>query len=153
MFDTIAGLPVHALVVHAVVVGLPLMAVLSVLIAARPGWRSWLPLAVAGNVIVVGLAVVARQSGQLLQARLTGYTKVLAAADHGRQGTWLWAFATALLIAAVLAWWAARLGRGISPAVALVTLAAIAAVGATVVVGDSGTRTVWERTIQDTTAP
>jgi hypothetical protein len=146
-------LPVHALVVHAVVVGLPLMAVLSVLIAARPGWRSWLPLAVAGNVVVLGLTVVARQSGQLLQARLSGVTGSTPAADHGRQGTWLWAFAVALLIAAVLAWWATRLGRGIGPAVVLVTLTAAAAVGGTVVVGDSGARAVWEQTIQHTTAP
>jgi hypothetical protein len=153
MFDTISGLPVHALVVHAVVVGLPLMAVLSVLIAARPGWRSWLPLAVAGNVVVVGLAVLARQSGQLLQARLSGLTGSTVAADHARLGTWLWAPAAALLIAAVLAWWAARSGRGIGLAVALVTLTAIAAVGGTAVVGDSGARAVWEQTIQHTTAP
>ena len=29
MFDTVLGLPVHVLVVHAVVVGLPLMAVVT----------------------------------------------------------------------------------------------------------------------------
>ena len=47
MFDTIAGLPIHALVVHGVVVLLPLMAIATLVWAFRPqagagsGMPSW----------------------------------------------------------------------------------------------------------------
>ena len=40
MFDTIDGLPVHALVVHAVVVLLPLALLGTIAIAVRPAWRA-----------------------------------------------------------------------------------------------------------------
>jgi uncharacterized membrane protein len=39
MFDTISGLPIHPLVVHAVVVLAPLGALLAALYALKPGWR------------------------------------------------------------------------------------------------------------------
>jgi uncharacterized membrane protein len=73
VFDVIAGLPVHALVVHAVVVLLPLMAVVTFVVALRPAWRRgpvarWVALA---DLIVVGIAYVARLSGKNLQARLS----------------------------------------------------------------------------------
>ena len=41
MFDTVLGLPVHVLVVHAVVVGLPLMAVVTAVAAFMPTLRLW----------------------------------------------------------------------------------------------------------------
>ena len=39
MFDTIAGLPVHILVIHAVVAFAPLAALLAIGYAVRPAWR------------------------------------------------------------------------------------------------------------------
>ena len=39
MFDLINGLPVHPLVVHAVVVLLPLATLGLIAIAVRPAWR------------------------------------------------------------------------------------------------------------------
>lgn len=159
MFDTISGLPVHALVVHAVVVGLPLAALLTLLTAARPAWRAWLPAAAVVDAAMVVLCVVARQSGQMLQARVQQFGGAGVAESHGQQGTWLWVFATVLLVTALLAWWAARRGRGTVPVpvpalvLVLVGLAAVSAVGWTVVVGDSGARAVWEQTILNTKAP
>lgn len=41
MFDTIFGLPLHPLVVHATEVIVPLAAVLVVLTAAWPRFRRW----------------------------------------------------------------------------------------------------------------
>jgi hypothetical protein len=43
MFDTISGLPVHALVVHTVVVLLPLMSIVTVAIALRRRARKAVP--------------------------------------------------------------------------------------------------------------
>jgi phosphatidylglycerophosphate synthase len=153
MLDTITGLPVHALVVHAVVIGLPLGAVLTVLVAVRQPWRSWLPVMVAVDAVVVGLALVARSSGQQLQARIRQFGGADVSATHGREGTWLWAFAAALTLTAALAWWAHRRGRATAAAATLVVVAAAAALGWTVVVGDSGARAVWQQTIHNTHAP
>jgi hypothetical protein len=153
MFDTITGLPVHALVVHAVVVGLPLAAALTLLAAARPRWHSWLPAAVVADALIVVFCLVARRSGQLLQARVQQFGGRSIAASHGREGSWLWAFAVALLATALLAWWTARQARWTGIALVLVALAAVSAVGWTVVVGDSGARAVWEQTVAHTTAP
>lgn len=70
MFDKIGNLPLHPLVVHAVVVGIPL-AVLLAFLFAFPKTRSWArwPLAI----VVVGataVTFVARQSGLAFQAAL-----------------------------------------------------------------------------------
>ena len=39
MFDTFAGLPLHPLVIHAVVVGIPLMAIITIVVAVRKNLR------------------------------------------------------------------------------------------------------------------
>jgi hypothetical protein len=70
MFDKIGDLPLHPLVIHAVVVGIPLAALLAVLFAI-PRTREWArwPLAI----VVVGATAVtfiARQSGQFDLAAL-----------------------------------------------------------------------------------
>ena len=67
MPETVAGLPVHPLVVHAVVVLLPLAAVGVILIAAIPRWRA----AIGFTVLVVtavgaALVPVATMSGNNL---------------------------------------------------------------------------------------
>jgi len=98
MFDTIDGLPVHALVIHAVVVVLPLMAVLTIVVAVRRGLRerySWWVL--AGNVVVAGLTLVAKQSGEALRASLGGQI----AKEHAALGTLLPWFALFLVLASV----------------------------------------------------
>jgi hypothetical protein len=64
MFDTIAGLPLHPLVVHAVVVLLPLMAVLTIVVAVRRNLRerySWW--VVAANVVIFLITLVTKESG------------------------------------------------------------------------------------------
>lgn len=76
---TVDGIPAHPLVVHAVVVLLPLAAVGTLLVVARPLWRRqlgvWvLLLAVAG----VAAVPVAQQTGQQLQQALGGGTPLVA---------------------------------------------------------------------------
>ena len=67
MFDTIGGLPVHALVVHAVVVLGPLAAVMLVAYTLKASWRRglrWPTLALAA--ISAASAAVATSSGESL---------------------------------------------------------------------------------------
>ena len=67
MFETIFGLPVHVLVIHAVVVLMPL-ASLSVLVSAFwPRFRRWAgPLPLILSVVATALVPVATQSGDWL---------------------------------------------------------------------------------------
>lgn len=54
MFDLVNGLPVHPLVVHAVVVLLPLAIVGTILVAVRPTWRrAYGPLVVVASALSV----------------------------------------------------------------------------------------------------
>ncbi len=69
--STVAGLPLHPLVIHAVVVLLPLAAIGAVLLALRPAWRP--PLGVPTLLVaMVGVAAVplATSSGWKLKAAL-----------------------------------------------------------------------------------
>ena len=68
VFDTVLGLPVHALVVHGVVVLLPLMAIVTAVVACVPRWRAraaWPVVVVDAG--MVAMTLVARQSGEALQ--------------------------------------------------------------------------------------
>ncbi|GAA3437260.1 DUF2231 domain-containing protein [Kutzneria kofuensis] len=64
---TFNGLPLHPLVVHAVVVLLPLAAVGSIIIAVYPRWRRryWLPVLVLA-VLGIGSVPIATQAGEEL---------------------------------------------------------------------------------------
>jgi hypothetical protein len=160
VFDTVLGLPVHALVVHGVVVLLPLLTLVTVWWAWRPpagrdvGW-----LVVAADLAVTVLTWVAQRSGEALQARLGGQV----ARDHAQIAKWLPWLALALAASAVLVQVARGPGRtagmpgrvtaaqATRAAAALRTrvtgaLATVVAVGAlvwTVRTGHSGTEAVW----------
>ena len=71
LLDTIAGLPVHPLVVHFAVVLLPL-ATFSLIIAIYiPRFRTRYSFAaLVGVFLGTGAAVVAKQSGEVLAARI-----------------------------------------------------------------------------------
>ena len=70
MFDKIGDLPLHPLVVHAVVVGIPLAALLAFLFAF-PKTRSWSRWPLAITVVgATGATYVAKQSGLALEAAL-----------------------------------------------------------------------------------
>lgn len=153
MFDTLGGLPLHPLAVHAVVVLLPLMALVTAAVAVRRPWRRFaLPVAVLDGLVVVA-TVVAKQTGETFQRRLSPSGGVLVAADHGQKGGLLPIFALALFVAATLVWYSARRPALMTPATVVAVVAALAAIGWTVVVGDSGARAVWEQVVQNTSAP
>ncbi len=151
MFDVINGLPMHALVVHGVVVLLPLMAIVTAVVAFKPGWREkaawWV---VAADAVVTVMTFVAIQSGKTFQKRLGGEVAV----DHGNTGKLMIWFALALLVAAVLVAVVGRSGGSTATGVAALTaVVGLAAIAWTVKTGDSGAKAVWESVIQNTQAP
>lgn len=148
MFDTVLGLPVHALVVHGVVVLLPLMAGLTVAAAFVPRlrWAAWW--VVGANAAVLAMTFVARQSGAALQARLGGQVAV----EHGDIGSRLPWFALALLVASVLVAVSRAAGRTL-PAGVLALVAAAAALFWAVRTGHSGSEAVWAEIVRNTKAP
>jgi cytochrome c biogenesis protein CcdA len=178
MFDTISGLPVHALVVHAAVVLLPLMALVTIAFTVRPRWRPGLPWAILGNLVAMGTAYVAAESGGKLQTRLSVLAGEEVAAEHGDLGSVLPNFGIGLVVASVLAYLlvgrSARSGRSehsaydwdesgssrARPSVVATGLAVLLVVGAgaattywTYRVGDSGAKAVWQDTIANTKTP
>jgi hypothetical protein len=169
VFDTISGLPVHALVVHAVVVLLPLLSLVTIVFVIRPRWRRELPWAILGNALALAATYVAKQSGEKLQARLSGLSGQPVAEVHEKLATVLPYYALAQLVASVIAFLlirrpssASRHGEdeGDQPSTAklalAITLVLVAGVAATVWtyrVGDSGARAVWEDVIANTKAP
>ena len=146
MFDTINGIPIHPLVVHAVVVLLPLAVLGTIAIAVRPSWRRpYGPLVVAAALVATVLCPIATSSGEALEKRL---------GDPGRHaqlgGQLVW-FALALLVAVALLVLMDRRGdrspasgRTMVRTVAVLALvAALAASFQVYRVGESGARAAW----------
>jgi hypothetical protein len=148
MFDTILGLPVHVLVVHAVVVLLPLMAVVTMVVAFAPRWRSHVAwLVVVADLAMVVVTFVARQSGEALQKRLGGSI----AQEHASIGINLVWFALGLFLASVVVA-LSRSSRGNAPkaAAALTLVAGVLVTWWTIRVGHTGSDAVWKSIIQST---
>ncbi len=71
MFDQINGLPVHALVLHAAVIFVPLLALGAIVYALVARWRPKIAWAVAALAVIAPLAtLVAKLSGEKLYDRL-----------------------------------------------------------------------------------
>ena len=110
MFDSILGLPLHPLVVHAVVVLLPLAALGVIALTVVPRWRQrYAALVLIALVVATGSAFVAKESGEAL-ARVVGEP-----GDHGEWGDLVPIAAFALLVVGG-AWlatvmWGGRSGR------------------------------------------
>jgi hypothetical protein len=161
MFDLINGLPVHPLVVHAVVVLLPLATLGVIAIAVRPGWRrSYGLLVVACTALATVMIPVATSSGEALEERVGN------PGEHAELGDQLIWFALPMLLLAAALWWLDRrsaatgsasvsatagaagtartAGAGMVRTVA--ALAVVAALATSVQVyrvGDSGARSAW----------
>lgn len=146
IFDSIAGLPVHPLVVHFAVVLLPLAALALILLVAVPRWADrfggvTLATLAAGTVA----AFVAKQSGEALAER------VGSPGTHASWGDQLPLLAVGLLILTG-AWYLLhrrdrKAGQSRSATTTIVgLLAAVLALvvtGVTVVVGHTGAQAAW----------
>ncbi|MDG4803058.1 DUF2231 domain-containing protein [Micromonospora sp. WMMD980] len=157
MFREVNGLPGHVLVIHAVVVLVPLLALLTVAYGVLPRWRprlDWAVLALA--VITPILAWVATESGEELEEVLEsrgypaeGLRKIHEHSEYGE--TLLW-FTIGLAVVALLLVLSTKgyarlrdLPRWVP--IALTAVAVVLAVFALVYVyltGDSGAQTVWD---------
>ena len=156
MFDYILGLPMHPLVIHAVVVLVPLSALVAIAFAVRPPWRRVLrwPMAVGG--VVSGVtAFVAAESGEAFERRVVSVrqstTDLVLLSAHT---TWGDRAKIACLVFMVLAVAAAFLVRNPEvdaqprpalevPLLVLLVLSAVAALITVVLTGHSGARVTW----------
>jgi uncharacterized membrane protein len=151
MFDTIAGIPLHPLVVHAVIVLLPLACLGAVLVAAKASWNrsyGWLVLACA--FIAMGSAFVAKESGEKLASRV-GWPE-----DHIEWGEKIPIAAFGLFVLLAILWWFDRQQRDgrttLTKVVAvLVVLVAAGNLALAVLAGHSGAQAVWGGTVNKTT--
>jgi hypothetical protein len=145
MPETVFGLPVHPLVVHATVVTIPLAALLLIATVLVPRLRAWagpLPLLLALGALV--LAPLSTTSGENLE-RAIGTSKAID--EHAALGEMVVWWCLGLVVVAAASWLLGRLG---TPATALTVAVAVAGVvvgvGATVQValtGHSGAQAVW----------
>lgn len=142
--DSIAGLPLHPLVVHLVVVVLPMAALLLVFVVVFKRWRRPFDLiALIGLVIGAAGAVLAKQSGQALVAYV-GLPQ-----DHANWGTILVYLAASLVVVAAVWVWLER--RDTDPRRTVITriagtasvLLALTTVVMTALVGHTGAASVW----------
>ncbi len=106
---TIAGIPAHPLLVHAVVVLLPLAAAGAMALAVRPSWRRKYAWPVLGLTLVgVGSVPLAVEAGEQLEARLASLENPLIT-RHADLGNDLFPFALGFGVAVVLLVVAGRL--------------------------------------------
>jgi hypothetical protein len=152
MFDTFRGLPVHALVVHAVVVLVPLGAFGVVAIAVVPRWRQRFGLAVLA-ILTAGLVAVpvATQSGLKLKARLHASGITGKQINHHEKMGKLVIYPTLALwilaVVLVLLSHRGRSGRPVMVVAVLAVLAAGAAAAQVAITGELGSTAVWSCTI------
>lgn len=172
MFDLINGIPLHPLVVHAVVVLLPLATLGTIAIALRPGWRRpYGPIVVGAALVATVLCPVATSSGEELEKRVGD------PGEHAELGDQLIWFALALLVLSALLVYLQRRndraqasaidgandgahdgahhragsasgvatpGRAIQVVAVLAVIAGLASVVQVYRVGDSGARAAWD---------
>lgn len=159
-FETFAGLPLHILLVHVLVVGGPLTALAVLLHAFWPGARRRLGIVtpITGLIILV-LTPVTVRAGEYLQTVVQTTPEV---ALHVERGLTLqpWSVALFGVSLAEWAWWRIALGPGYGPrltptvrwggTIIIWVAAAVIAVGFLVdiaLIGDSGARAVWGHTL------
>jgi ABC-type branched-subunit amino acid transport system permease subunit len=149
---TIAGLPAHALLVHAIVVLAPLVALLEILCAVWPAARRrlvWLVLALAAVNLV--LTPITTEAGEWLYDQQGQASPVLQ--EHADRGEWMIYFSAALLVVAValalLHWLESRSDKPRTVAAVVVAVVALAVGVSSIVgvvrIGDSGAHAVWGR--------
>lgn len=148
------GVPLHPLVVHAVVVLGPLAALTGLAYAAVPRWR-WLlrwPLVVLA-LVAAAASILATQSGEALLDQRPELEPLVE--DHEEYGELVRNVALGYALVSALAAWALggvsalASGRGARetrlgvPVAVLLVLSALALLVVLFLAGDSGARAVW----------
>jgi uncharacterized membrane protein len=157
---TIAGLPAHVLLVHAVVVLAPLTALLEILCAVWPAARGrlvWLVLAFA--VVTTALTPVTTEAGERLYDRERHHSAILT--THADRGGWMIYFSVAMLVVAVVLavvhWRESRSAKpGMTTSLVVAVLAIVvgaASIVQVVRIGDAGARSVWANELTKSDKP
>ncbi|MEV4540800.1 hypothetical protein [Micromonospora echinaurantiaca] len=159
MFLKVLGLPVHVLVVHAVVLFVPLLALLSAAYVALPRFRSRLDWAVGALAVIAPLtAWVAVQSGERLtdhQVARGFQGEILDKIyEHSRYGDLLFRYTLPLGVGALLLVALTsghprvpRLPNWAVPALSVVVIAlGVASLAYVYLTGHSGADAVWGNT-------
>lgn len=157
VLETIAGLPAHALLVHAAVILVPLAAIALAAIGWKADWRKHYSLPVA-LIAVVGaiFAFLAKESGEPLETSVRRAASTAGAArpgfgDHPEQGDTAFVFALLLGIAAVAVWaidryqkrWSLPAWSPLAAYVAAIVPATLALI-TMAIAGHSGASLVWK---------
>ena len=146
MPETVLGLPLHPLVVHATVVLVPLTALLLILSAVSPRIRAWAgPLPLLGAALSCLLAFLSTQTGQNLEEALPETSLIEKHAELGDMLIW-WAVGM-LAIAAAQYLLARRRGAGKALVLGVTVLGVLVGIGTTVqvaLIGHSGAKAVWD---------
>lgn len=152
LFDTVFGLPVHPLVVHAAVVLIPLTALGAILMVVRSSFsRRFGSLVVILGFLAAGAAFVAKESGEALAER------VGTPEQHAELGDVMPFIAVGLFVVLLVFWlfdrgipanrtrpgWLIALG-------VLLVLVSLFAVYWTVRVGHTGAVAVWSSIVENT---
>lgn len=172
----VAGLPLHVLLVHVIVVGIPLLAVLLVVLAAWPAARRalWLP-SLLGALVLLGLTYFTIEAGKWLEERVPEAPLIEAHTGQGEDIVpWMIGLVTIAALVAALAIVEllqrrrtaaveapsstdAAAPRGRTARLVVAALLTVAAVGVgagaiwTVIqIGESGSRAVWEGSYSET---
>lgn len=154
MLDTVFGLPVHSLVVHAAVVLLPLAALGALIMGFSARFsRRFGPLVVAVAAAGVVAAFISRASGEELAERV-GNPEV-----HAQVGNLLPFIALGMLVVLLALWLLDRGLPGARPQRSLgiqvlgiiVIAAALITAGWTVRTGHTGAEAVWQAIVDNTT--
>lgn len=154
MFDTFLGLPLHALVLHTVVIGIPVVALITAVVSARAPWRErWAGWVVLLNGAMLIATYVTRESGKELFKRLDSLGAADVARDHRNWGLFLIWPMLALFVLSVLIWLAVRQAAG-APVMTVLSILTLIAAGFvtywTIRTGHSGSSAVWKDIIRST---
>lgn len=152
MPDTIFGLPLHPLIVHATVVLVPTAALLLLLSALVPRFRRWAgPLTPAVALVALALVPLSTSSGENLESEVGGNPLI---EQHSEYADMLLPWMIAVAVLAVGVYWYDRRTRtslegprtSKSLGVVLAGLAVVACAGTTVqvvLIGHSGAEAAW----------
>ena len=148
--NTVNGLPAHVLLVHAIVVLLPLSALLLVLTALSPAIRRRLagPNAIL-SVLVVLLVPLTTSAGEWLESRVPQSATLRQHTELGDSAIF---YALPIAALALVVWWLQRRSRAMSTVVTGVVAVLSVAVGAAGVygiyrIGDSGAKAAWSSSV------
>lgn len=149
MPDEIVGIPLHPLLVHAVVVFIPLAALGTLALALVPRWRKpYGPLVVAASALSAILVPFTTSSGENLRDSLQLGGPVLEKVQEhqtmGERVVWAVLPMFVLNLAMLLMARAGRPSREVTIVAWLATIAAVAATVLVVLTGHLGSQAVWD---------